>query len=70
MSGGVIDPPDFTPPIPEYVDRGSDETVANKKARLLYQSRKRGMTENGLLLRLNVISLAYYLFIHLMHILV
>lgn len=51
MSGGIVDPPDVTPPIPEYIDRGIDEPIDKKKARLVYQSRKRGMTENGLLLR-------------------
>ena len=51
MSGDIVDPPDVTPPIPEYIDRGLDEPIDNKKGRLLYQSRKRGMTENGLLLR-------------------
>ncbi|XP_044728146.1 succinate dehydrogenase assembly factor 2-A, mitochondrial-like [Chrysoperla carnea] len=35
--------------IPPYIPR-SDEPLATKKARLLYQSRKRGMLENGLLL--------------------
>ncbi|XP_018322486.1 succinate dehydrogenase assembly factor 2, mitochondrial-like [Agrilus planipennis] len=34
--------PEFTPP--------KNETLKNKKARLVYQSRKRGMLENGLLL--------------------
>ena len=51
MSDKVIDPEDTTPPIPEYVDRGPDEPMTQKRARLLYQSRKRGMLENGLLLR-------------------
>ena len=38
------------PPIPEYRPReGEPEGV--KRARLLFQSRKRGMLENGLLLR-------------------
>ncbi|XP_045176354.1 succinate dehydrogenase assembly factor 2, mitochondrial-like [Mercenaria mercenaria] len=50
LSDRIVDPPDHTPPIPEYVDRGSNESIHDKKARLLYQSRKRGMTENGLLL--------------------
>ncbi|XP_052802203.1 succinate dehydrogenase assembly factor 2, mitochondrial-like [Mya arenaria] len=47
---GVVDPPDMSPPIPVYEDRSSDEPMETKRARLLYQSRKRGMTENGLLL--------------------
>ncbi|XP_052230125.1 succinate dehydrogenase assembly factor 2, mitochondrial-like [Dreissena polymorpha] len=47
---GIVDPPDVSPPIPEYIDRGNKEPLEQKKARLLYQSRKRGMTENGLLL--------------------
>ncbi|KAL4224576.1 Succinate dehydrogenase assembly factor 2 [Mactra antiquata] len=50
LSDKVLDPPDMSPPIPEYVDRGNKEPLEEKRARLLYQSRKRGMTENGLLL--------------------
>ncbi|XP_071453504.1 succinate dehydrogenase assembly factor 2, mitochondrial-like [Hetaerina americana] len=37
------------PQIPAYEEK-LDEPVAVKRARLLYQSRKRGMLENGLLL--------------------
>ncbi|XP_064599748.1 succinate dehydrogenase assembly factor 2, mitochondrial-like [Liolophura sinensis] len=37
------------PPIPAYEAR-LNEKIGVKRARLLYQSRKRGMTENGLLL--------------------
>lgn len=37
------------PWIPEYTTN-PEESVENKRARLLYQSRKRGMLENGLLL--------------------
>ncbi|XP_058798409.1 succinate dehydrogenase assembly factor 2, mitochondrial-like [Phymastichus coffea] len=37
------------PSIPPYVEKEGENT-AIKKARLLYQSRKRGMLENGLLL--------------------
>jgi len=48
-NGGIIDPMDMTPPIPPYVEK-TGETVELKRARLLYQSRKRGMLENGLLL--------------------
>ncbi|XP_052067517.1 succinate dehydrogenase assembly factor 2, mitochondrial-like [Mytilus californianus] len=36
-------------PLPEYQER-QKEALEVKKARLLYQSRKRGMLENGLLL--------------------
>ncbi|CAG2253522.1 SDH5 [Mytilus edulis] len=36
-------------PLPEYQER-EKEALEVKKARLLYQSRKRGMLENGLLL--------------------
>ncbi len=43
-------PEDTEPPIPEYKPRAG-ETVEVQRARLLYQSRKRGMLENGLLLR-------------------
>jgi len=38
------------PPLPDFVER-TGETSALKKARLVYQSRKRGMLENGILLR-------------------
>lgn len=44
-----IDP--NNPPIPEYKPRTADESLEQKQARLVYQSRKRGMLENGLLLR-------------------
>ena len=52
-----IDPPTTFPPagpgnepwIPEYVEK-FEEPVEEKRARLMYQSRKRGMLENGLLL--------------------
>jgi succinate dehydrogenase assembly factor 2 len=37
------------PPIPVYKAR-EGETTGEKRARLLYQSRKRGMLENGILL--------------------
>lgn len=40
---------DNMPPLPEYVERQNEELDV-RKARLLYQSRKRGMLENGLLL--------------------
>ena len=43
-------PPDMEPPIPEYKPRTGESTQI-QRARLLYQSRKRGMLENGLLLR-------------------
>ncbi|KAK6973208.1 succinate dehydrogenase assembly factor 2 mitochondrial [Biomphalaria glabrata] len=42
-------PEDLSPPIPPYQQRYG-ETLELKRARLLYQSRKRGMLENGLLL--------------------
>merc|ERR1712228_364991 len=52
-----IDPPTTHPAqgpgqepwIPEYVEK-FEEPVEEKRARLMYQSRKRGMLENGLLL--------------------
>lgn len=47
-SGNEGEQPEFIP-IPEYAMR-PDETMDVRKARLLYQSRKRGMLENGLLL--------------------
>ncbi|XP_014208224.1 succinate dehydrogenase assembly factor 2, mitochondrial-like [Copidosoma floridanum] len=37
------------PSIPPYIEK-ENENVSTKRARLLYQSRKRGMLENGLLL--------------------
>ena len=49
-NNGIVDPPDMTPPIPPYKEK-TGETTDLKRARLLYQSRKRGMLENGLLLR-------------------
>ena len=48
-SDNIYDPMDMTPPIPPYVEK-TGETTELKRARLLYQSRKRGMLENGLLL--------------------
>ncbi|KAH9518849.1 hypothetical protein Btru_006395 [Bulinus truncatus] len=45
----ILTPDDLTPPIPPYKLRHG-EAVELKRARLLYQSRKRGMLENGLLL--------------------
>ncbi|KAK3753899.1 hypothetical protein RRG08_006284 [Elysia crispata] len=48
-NNGIVDPPDMTPPIPPYKEK-TGETTDLKRARLLYQSRKRGMLENGLLL--------------------
>lgn len=42
------DPP-TEPPIPPYIEN-FEESIEDKRARLLYQSRKRGMLENGLLL--------------------
>eukprot|EP00794_Sanderia_malayensis_P018137 gene18137-19947_t len=47
--GPILDFPDMGPPIPEQKDR-SNESLQEKRARLLYQSRKRGISENGLLL--------------------
>jgi len=48
-SGGIVDPQDTSPPIPPYVEK-TGETTQVKRNRLEYQSRKRGMLENGLLL--------------------
>ncbi|CAK9825171.1 Succinate dehydrogenase assembly factor 2, mitochondrial [Anthophora retusa] len=45
----IIQPESREPNIPLYTER-DQETKEVKKARLLYQSRKRGMLENGLLL--------------------
>jgi len=47
-----VDPPEGDaqePWIPEYIEK-FEEPLADKRARLVYQSRKRGMLENGLLL--------------------
>lgn len=44
-----IIPPSNEPYIPSYEEK-FDEPLKLKRARLLYQSRKRGMLENGLLL--------------------
>ena len=41
--------PGTEPWIPEYVEK-FEEPLEEKRARLMYQSRKRGMLENGLLL--------------------
>lgn len=45
----MVDMDDRNPPIPEYKEK-LNEPLNLKKQRLLYQSRKRGMLENGLLL--------------------
>ncbi|BFZ05023.1 hypothetical protein BsWGS_08062 [Bradybaena similaris] len=47
--GEIYTPPDAVLPVPPYVEK-QGETIELKRARLLYQSRKRGMLENGLLL--------------------
>lgn len=44
-----IPPETGEPPIPEYKEK-KHEPVQLKRSRLIYQSRKRGMLENGLLL--------------------
>ncbi|XP_012267851.2 succinate dehydrogenase assembly factor 2, mitochondrial-like [Athalia rosae] len=46
---GIVHPEAQEPHIPPYVEREGEEP-ALKRARLMYQSRKRGMLENGLLL--------------------
>ncbi|KAI9557709.1 hypothetical protein GHT06_017538 [Daphnia sinensis] len=48
-SGDMYPSPKIEPWIPPYVER-ENEPSSLKKARLLYQSRKRGMLENGLIL--------------------
>ncbi|XP_043256161.1 succinate dehydrogenase assembly factor 2, mitochondrial-like [Colletes gigas] len=45
----IVHPLGHEPNIPPYVERNA-ENIDVKKARLIYQSRKRGMLENGLLL--------------------
>ena len=45
----IIHPEGHEPSIPPYVERDQENTNV-KRARLIYQSRKRGMLENGLLL--------------------
>lgn len=47
--GDMVDMPDKSLPIPKYQAK-QNETTDVKRARLLYQSRKRGMLENGLIL--------------------
>ncbi|CAH3028771.1 unnamed protein product [Porites evermanni] len=49
LSDQIIDVMSSEPPIPEY-KTPQNEPPKLKRARLLYQSRKRGMLENGLLL--------------------
>ena len=54
------DPPEHHPEskepwIPEYIEK-FEEDIEVKRSRLMYQSRKRGMLENGLLLGKTVIS--------------
>ena len=50
MSNDVIDPPSNELPIPNYFAVLKIEDTEKKRSRLLYQSRKRGMLENDLLL--------------------
>lgn len=45
----LIHPDGHEPNIPQYIERDEENTDI-KRARLVYQSRKRGMLENGLLL--------------------
>lgn len=49
ISDKIVDWIGAEPPIPEY-KAPQNEPPDHKRARLLYQSRKRGMLENGLLL--------------------
>ncbi|KAL9955308.1 hypothetical protein ACROYT_G036614 [Oculina patagonica] len=49
LSDQVVDRSGSEPPIPEYKSP-ENEPLDRRRARLLYQSRKRGMLENGLLL--------------------
>ena len=54
MRGMGTDPPEHQPEsnepwIPEYIEK-FEEPLEEKRSRLMYQSRKRGMLENGLLL--------------------
>ncbi|KZC09237.1 Succinate dehydrogenase assembly factor 2, mitochondrial, partial [Dufourea novaeangliae] len=48
-SEDIIHPDGHEPHIPPYIERNNENTEV-KRARLVYQSRKRGMLENGLLL--------------------
>ena len=45
-------PPSNEPSIPEFIEK-FNEPLHEKRSRLIYQSRKRGMLENGLLLGRN-----------------
>lgn len=49
-SSQEFDPPANEPAIPNQYTAGKPESISVKRARLLYQSRKRGMLENDLLL--------------------
>ena len=56
------DPPEHHPEsqepwIPEYIEK-FEEDLEVKRSRLMYQSRKRGMLENGLLLGKTVFSIS------------
>jgi len=48
LDANIVNPPSHEPPIPSYPFK--TESLEVKKARLMYQSRKRGMLENDLLL--------------------
>ncbi|KAI1280855.1 Succinate dehydrogenase assembly factor 2-B, mitochondrial [Halotydeus destructor] len=50
LSDTIVDPPANEPRIPNHFESGIPENAETKKARLIYQSRKRGMLENDLLL--------------------
>lgn len=58
LSNGTVDT--YGVPFPHYEPR-KNEDVEVKRARLLYQSRKRGMLENGLLFRYSMYSHAIYI---------
>ena len=58
LSNGTMDT--YGVPFPQYEPR-KNEVVEVKRARLLYQSRKRGMLENGLLLRYSMCSCVIYI---------
>ena len=61
------EPPEHQPEsnepwIPEYIEK-FHEPLEDKRSRLMYQSRKRGMLENGLLL--GILELTLFLSIHI-----
>ena len=53
-------PPSNEPAIPEFIEK-FNEPLHEKRSRLIYQSRKRGMLENGLLLGMSYFLLKIFI---------